>query len=64
MKLALILLVVCLIAFGPMVTAGLPVSVPGDLAMAADGVDGDDDNWSFWDWCVLYWSTHFDDWPT
>ena len=62
MKLTLILLVVCLMVLGPMVTASLPMSVSADVALAADGV-GDDDNWDFWDWCVLWWTTHLDDWP-
>jgi len=45
-----------------MVTASLPVSVPGDVAIAAD-VNGDDDNWDLWDWLVYYWTTNWDDWP-
>lgn len=59
MKLALILLIVVLIALGPI---ALPQLCTADVATAAEP-DGDDGDMEFWDWCVLWWTTHLDDWP-
>lgn len=65
MKLTLVLLIVCLLAVSPMLVAmvqmvGVPVS--DGIAFAADN-GGDEESMSMWDWWVLYWTTHLDDWP-
>jgi len=60
----LVLVVLLVLFLIPVLTPAIApaLELPGSTASAA-AVDGDDDNWSFWDWCVLWWTTHLGDWP-
>lgn len=64
MRLTLILLVVLALVMGPMVASITPAveRVAGTTA-AAWTIGGDDDGWDLWDWIVLGWTWHWDDWP-
>lgn len=67
MKVLLILAIVALLALSPALSATVPgvgVVGSGDVAIAADVDEGDDDSaMSLWDWLVVLWTTRYDDWP-
>lgn len=62
MRTIVVVLVLCLIALTPMLSALTPEFCSADVAMARDE-SGGESAMSFWDWCVLFWTTHLDDWP-
>lgn len=58
----LVVALVVLFILPIMTSAVAPALEVGGVAHAA-GVNGDDDAMSFWDWCVLWWTTHLGEWP-
>lgn len=63
MRKTLILLIVLLLVTAPVLTSVLPAVCGADVASATGAQDGDDDAMSFWDWLVLWWTMHWDEWP-
>lgn len=62
-RLLLVLLVLCLLATAPMVTVEAPILGGADVVMAADEPDAGESELTYWDWCVMWWTAHLDDWP-
>ena len=63
MRTIVVVLVLCLIASAPMLSALTPALCSADVAIARDEGSAGESELTFWDWCVLYWTTHLDDWP-
>ena len=55
MKVALILLIVALIAFAPVATTVLPTH---DVATACEPPEDQEEELTWWDWLVMWWTSH------
>lgn len=63
MKRYVVILVLCLFVLVPVLTAPLPSPCSVDVAAAMDEGSNGESELTFWDWLVMYWCCHLDDWP-
>ena len=62
-RLIVVSLLLLLLFVAPILTSAVAPALELDVAAAAAVESDGDEEMSFWDWCVLWWTTHIGEWP-